>query len=205
MKRTKFKSSHFKWAWYDRDFFYSMDGIGEHPDHHCKKTWVVSKPFITTARNAIDIGCRDGEYTRYLMKDFEHVYCFDYRERQFFPHNVDLKKVSHYECALGNESKTIKASGRGRIDKQVAKRGYKVRQYTLDEFELKDIDYIKIDVDGYEEKVLKGSHNTIEEYSPILVLEAENGDLRGIHYCQKFFGYSPQAWDDKHRNVVMTK
>ena len=103
------------------------------------------------------------------------------------------------------ESKTIKASGRGRIDKQVAKRGYKVRQYTLDEFELKDIDYIKIDVDGYEEKVLKGSHNTIEEYSPILVLEAENGDLRGIHYCQKFFGYKPQAWDDKHRNVVMTK
>ena len=67
MKRTKFKSSHFKWAWYDRDFFYSMDGIGEHPDHHCKKTWIVSKPFITTARNAIDIGCRDGEYTRKIL------------------------------------------------------------------------------------------------------------------------------------------
>ena len=204
MKRTKFKSSHFNWGWYDRDFFYSMDGIKEHPDHHCKKTWIVSKPFITTTRNAIDVGCRDGEYARYLMKDFDHVYCFDYRERQFFAHNVDVSKVSHYECALGDENRTIKASGRGKITKKVAKR-YEVQQYTLDEFNIKDVDYIKIDVDGYEEKVLAGAHETIEEYQPILVLEAENGDLRGIHYCQKFFGYKIQAWDDKHRNVVMTK
>ena len=204
MKRTRFKNSHFNWDWYDRDFFYSMDGIKEHPDHHCKKTWIVSKPFITTTRNAIDIGCRDGEYARYLIKDFNHVYCFDYRERKFFAHNVDVSKVSHYECALGDENKMIKASGRGKITKKVDKR-YKVQQYTLDEFNIKDVDYIKIDVDGYEEKVLAGAHETIEEYQPILVLEAENGDLRGIHYCQKFFGYKIQAWDDKHRNVVMTK
>ena len=204
MKRTRFKNSHFNWDWHDRDFFYSMDGIKEHPEHHCKKTYVVSKPFITLTRNSIDVGCRDGEYARYLMKDFDHVYCFDYRERKFFPHNVDTSKVSHYLCALGNEHKTIKASGRGKITKKVDKR-YTVQQYTLDEFNIKDVDYIKIDVDGYEEKVLGGAHKTIEEYQPILVLEAENGDLRGIHYCQKFFGYEVQAWDDKHRNVVMTK
>ena len=35
--------------------------------------------------NAIDVGCRDGEFTKYLTWSFDHVFCFDYRKRIQFP------------------------------------------------------------------------------------------------------------------------
>jgi hypothetical protein len=81
LEPTQFSENTFNWDFYDTDFFFSPDGTQEFPNHHCKKTWVASLPFITEKRNAIDVGCRDGEYTRYLHKDFNHVFCFDYRRR----------------------------------------------------------------------------------------------------------------------------
>ena len=75
---TKFKNNPFKKEWLARDFFHSPDGIKEFPKHHCKMTWEVSKPFIKSFDgNAIDIGCRDGEYSRYLHAYFNHTYSFD--------------------------------------------------------------------------------------------------------------------------------
>lgn len=207
---TKFKvdpKTAFQWEWYDKDFFISKDGRKEFPEHHCKLTWVASKPFLTGMRNAIDIGCRDGEYTRYLHAVFNHTYCFDYRFRKLFTKNVDLSRVTHFTTGLGEEIKTIKASGGGSMESE-GKRpksqwvDYKI--FTLDSFNLVDIDYLKIDVDGYEERVLKGSVNTIKKYSPLIVLEAENGDTTGIDFC-KGLDYEVVAWDSLDRNVVMRK
>lgn len=204
---TIFPDNIFQWEWYDRDFFHSPDGIQEFPTHHCKKTWIVSVPYITGKRNAIDIGCRDGEYARYLHKDFTHVYCFDYRYRKLFSRNVDLSKVTHFKCALGDEHTLIKASGGGSITSQKVPDDKKFDEqlYTLDEFKLSDIDYIKIDVDGFEERVLKGAVNTINKYEPLLVIEQENGDERAIEFCIKNFNYKVEAWDATHRNVIMRK
>jgi len=74
----------FESEWYTRDFFHSPDGIQEFPNHHCKLTWLLSQPYIKSFRNAVDIGCRDGEYTRYLQEHFKHVYGFDPRFRKLF-------------------------------------------------------------------------------------------------------------------------
>ena len=99
---TQFKEYFFKPEWYERDFFHSPDGIKEFPQHHCKLTYMLSKPYINKTRTAIDIGCRDGEYTRYLQNDFHHVFCFDVRYRRLFAYNADPNKTTHFRCALGN-------------------------------------------------------------------------------------------------------
>jgi len=65
---TAFDKCFYRPEWYDIDFFYSPDGIKEFPEHHCKLSWLASLPYIKEKRNAIDIGCRDGEYTRYLIR-----------------------------------------------------------------------------------------------------------------------------------------
>ena len=70
---TKFKEYPYQEEWYARDFFHSPDGIKEFPQHHCKMSWVLSKPYVKSWRNAVDIGCRDGEYARYLQHLFEHT------------------------------------------------------------------------------------------------------------------------------------
>ncbi len=202
-----FLDNPYNWDWYDRDFFYSPDGTTEFPEHHCKKTWVASLPFISNKRNAIDVGCRDGEYTRYLHKDFNHVFCFDYRRRKLFQKNVDLSKVTHFECAVGEDHKIIKASGAGSITSGSVpiEKWFDEQLYTIDEFNLPDIDYIKIDVDGYELNVLQGAVNTIKKYNPLIVAEQENNDTRAIDFCKKEFDYEIAAWDSLHRNVIMRK
>ena len=205
LKPTVFDSNPFDWNWYEKDFFYSPDGTEEFPDHHCKQTWMVSLPFIMSKRNAIDVGCRDGEYTRYIHKDFEHVYCFDYRRRKLFHKNVDLSKITHFKCALGEEHKIIKVSGAGSITagKVPLEEWYDEQLYTIDEFNFENIDYIKIDVDGYELNVLQGAIKTIEKYKPVLVLEQEFGETTALKFCIEMFQYKIGAWDPLHRNVVL--
>lgn len=207
VKPTEFASNPFDWSWYDRDYLFTPDGIAESPNHHCKNTWLDSFPFIESKRFAVDIGCRDGEYTRYLHKDFDHVYCFDYRRRKLFNNNVDLKKITHFKCALGEEHKIMRVSGGGSLTNQTIpeEKWYDEQLYTLDQFQLKNIDYIKIDVDGYELQVLKGSLNTIKNYHPILVIEQEFGVRSSVEFCETVLDYEVVAWDRAERNVIMKK
>ena len=44
----------------------------------------------------------------------------------------------------------------------------------LDDYNFLNVDYIKIDVEGHELKVIKGAIATIEKYNPVIVIE-ENG------------------------------
>ncbi|AXQ68647.1 methyltransferase [Caulobacter phage CcrPW] len=174
---TSFESNHFDPAWVDLDFFYSQSGIGSFPKHVCKRTFQASLPYIQSARHAIDIGCRDGEYSRYLQTSFAHVFGFDPRRREYLPFNVDLKRMTHFLCALGDEPGTIKMSGG--THKQFGPKQHVAPCFTLDSFGLQDIDYIKIDVEGFEKKVLIGGWATIDRCRPVIVIEQNDVTLPG--------------------------
>ena len=169
IKPSVFKHNPYKEEWFDQDFLYSPDGIQSFPDHHCKKTFEASFPFIRNFRTALDIGCRDGEYTRYLQKYFSHTYAFDARKRKFFPYNVDLKKTTNFTCALGNKKGTLLMSGG--THNQFGAKMDKHRVFTLDSFGFKDVDYIKIDVEGFEKRVLSGGEKTIRANLPLIIIE----------------------------------
>lgn len=188
---TLWEHCHYDPSWFARDFFYSPDGIQEFPQHHCKLTWQTSRPWIRQARNAIDIGCRDGEYTRYLINTFEHVYCFDPRVRRYFPYNVDITKTTHWGVPLGDQP-CSERKGKKPIKGQP-------RFYCLDDFGFDHVDYIKIDTDGYEMAVIQGGLRTITRDWPTLVLEVffEHDTLR---YVTEELGYTvkavcPRGWD----------
>ncbi len=132
-------------------------------------TYLASKPFIFGGRAAVDIGCRDGEYTRYLQQDFDHVYGFDARDRRTFTVNVDTLRATHFVTALGDQEGDITMYG-GTHDPNHSK-PHVIRCHTLDSFGLKDVDYIKIDVEGFETKVLKGAAETIARCRPLIVIE----------------------------------
>ena len=190
---TEYQKDLYQPEWYDRDFFYSPDGIQEFPTHHCKMTWLTSLPFIQGVRNAIDIGCRDGEYTRYLFNHFQHVYCFDPRFRKYFPYNVDLTKVTHFRIPLGdspNPDRLGRGTGKNMTDKVF---------YCLDDFNLQNIDYIKIDTDGYEMANIKGGLKTITRDWPVIVLEV-CFERETLKYITEELGYKikavcPRGWD----------
>ena len=49
--------------------------------------------------------------------------------------------------------------------------GQNIQMITIDSLQLTKCDFIKIDVEGYEEHVINGGINTIKKYKPIIVLE----------------------------------
>lgn len=198
---TEFDKCFYQPEWYDSDFFYSPDGIKEFPDHHCKLSWLASLPYIKEKRNAIDIGCRDGEYTRYLMNNFKHTYCFDPRTRRYFPYNVDITKVTHWGVPLGDKPSSE------RIGHKPIQSGQAVF-YCLDDFNLQNVDYIKLDTDGYELANIKGGLKTITRDWPVLVLEVFF-EKETIKFVTEELGYTikavcPRGWDHvlvKEHNV----
>ena len=48
-----------------------------------------------------------------------------------------------------------------------------VRMEKLDNIQIKNIGFIKIDVEGHELEVIKGAKETINKYNPILLVEIE--------------------------------
>ena len=50
--------------------------------------------------------------------------------------------------------------------------------YTLDSFEFDGVDFVKVDVEGYELKVLQGALKTIDKYKPMIVIEQNGGDIK---------------------------
>ena len=174
---TRFEINPYHDDWFDMEFYVHTDGVGEQKDHPCKLTWLTSEPFVRSFRTALDIGCREGVYSRYLQKFFNHTFAFDARKLEKFSYNVDLAKVTHFTCALGDENTEIVMSGG--THRQVEGRMWTSPCYRLDEFEIPDVDYIKIDVEGFEEKVIKGGMKTIEASWPLIVIEQNEVSLPG--------------------------
>ncbi|MEM6849051.1 MAG: FkbM family methyltransferase [Pseudomonadota bacterium] len=161
------------------DYFFSKGAFSLIPDNHCKATFEISRPFITRRDGvAIDIGCRDGEYSRYLQREFEHVYCFDPRLRPgTFPHNVDLRKVTHFCCALGDETSEITMYGGNHEPRDV--KSHVAKCFRLDDFGFTEVAYMKIDVEGFETKVLAGAEATVARDRPLIVIEQNEVSLPG--------------------------
>jgi hypothetical protein len=51
---------------------------------------------------------------------------------------------------------------------------------TLDSYELTEIDFIKIDVDGYEDLLIKGAQETISQNLPVINIEMKRAKRPGI-------------------------
>ena len=76
------------------------------------------------------------------------------------------------------------------IDPHSFKENYMVKTKTLDSFNLSGIDFIKIDVEGYELHVLSGGRETIAKINQIYI-EIWNSNLRSSSYIPSEMGYSP--------------
>lgn len=72
------------------------------------------------------------------------------------------------------------------IDKKLYWESYKIESKKLDEFNLRP-KIIKIDTEGSELEVLKGSKETILSFSPLIIVEFNHNNYKGIYeYLSKF-------------------
>jgi len=126
--------------------------------------------YVKRWRNCIDIGSNVGMWTRELAQKFEQVYCFEPNPNfiECFNKNITENNVELFEFGLSNKEHTASQEFNST---QITSIPGDVQCRTLDSFNLNDIDFIKIDVDGFEDKVLEGAVNTITRNNPVINVE----------------------------------
>jgi FkbM family methyltransferase len=127
---------------------------------------------------AVDVGAHIGFFSYNLAQRFEVVHAFEpvAEHRECFAKNVTADEVVLHDCALGaapgwvSMSVTPGSSG----DSKVAS-GQEVtdstHMRTLDSFNIRNVDFIKVDCEGYEENVLRGAEQTILQWKPTIIVE----------------------------------
>jgi FkbM family methyltransferase len=126
----------------------------------------------------VDVGCKFGLYPQTLKNIIpqERFHCFEP-----VPSHCKLlrkKYTNVYEMALGDKkthqtfyfNKTYKShSGLTTSEGDIEK--FDVRVDTLDNQNIKDVSFIKVDVEGHEPYVIQGAYKTINKYKPYIIFE----------------------------------
>ena len=137
--------------------------------------------FLKPDKNCIDIGAHIGWYSVDFSEKAKHVYSFECSPKSFnyLCANIALNncdyKITKHNCALSNKEGIAKYYIRDPLDGG----GNGISQFefdiinntpsidvpmkTLDSFNLTNINFIKIDVEGHEKEILQGAINTIME------------------------------------------
>ena len=166
---------------------------------------------------AIDIGANIGLWSKDFTAFFSRTICFEPNTSclDCLKKNINISKAEIYNFALGSKNTNgylycPKSTGGSSLVNQTKYLGVdklgneiwdkfkvdtpkrKVNIKTLDSLELTDISFIKIDVQGYEFEVLKGSVDTLKKNNPIICIEEykenlnesnEIDFLKSLNYC----------------------
>jgi FkbM family methyltransferase len=137
-------------------------------------------------RHAIDVGANYGLMSYNMSKKFKKVSSFEIvpEVNECFKMNVkqfDLKNVDIYDCGLGNQEELVSLNFdpnktfSTHVD-TTSTGNIKVK--TLDSFKFENIDFIKIDAEGYETFIIQGAINTIVKYKPVILYERKGHSAR---------------------------
>lgn len=159
------------------------------------KFWLCMALLTGEKRNAIDIGSNIGLWTFCMADFFDFVYCFEpvkITQECWIENLKKYNNVKLYPFALGDKEELVNmyiprdcAGGAYISDIQQAdnqERIDNIKVDKLDNYNFKNVDFIKIDVQGYELEVLKGGKETILENKPMILIEQKNDNLEAVEY-----------------------
>jgi len=152
-------------------------------------TLKILKKILKTNSNCVDVGCHKGEILDTILKfsplgkhfAFEPIpYLFDYRKEKYKSKNISLYPVALFDTR-GTTSfhHVINAPAYSGI----RKRKYETKDVEIDELKVETdlldniipenvtLDFIKIDVEGAEYGVLRGSMKTVKRCKPTIIFE----------------------------------
>ena len=154
--------------------------------HYQKITRDEAFSMVTRKRNAIDIGAHCGLWAMDMVREFDHVHAFEPIEehRECFEANVSaVAKWTMYPYALGEYEADVfmEVDPTNTGHTHVNKSGVLSHMKRLDDFHLTDIDFIKIDCEGYEYYVCLGGRDTIMRERPVICIEQKPHGFYGLN------------------------
>jgi FkbM family methyltransferase len=159
------------------------------------KKQVAALHLCKSFRTAVDVGGHVGLWSYNLARRFGVVHAFEpiSAHRECFARNVDMPNVHLHPIALGEKFGTVgmysapTSSG----DSYVKGEG-SIEMRRLDDFNLQDVDFIKLDCEGYELYALRGGEETLKRWKPVVCVEQKPGkaqqfglkEIGAVNYLQ---------------------
>lgn len=152
-----------------------VDGKPAYQHHKLSK----ALSFVRQFRGAVDVGAHCGLWSMHLIKRFQFLHAFEpvALHRECFTRNVGhAHSVLLYPYALGEKagSVSIHTSTSSSGDSWVKGDG-DIPLERLDVFDLHNIDFIKLDCEGYELFALRGGEDTLKRCRPVICVEQKPG------------------------------
>ncbi len=158
----------------------------------------------------IDIGANIGNHTLYFLNEAQaqKVYAFEpvYNTFLLLRKNVMLNHLQDrtvlYCCGLGAEAGRADISAwqntnNGATHLSVKEDGA-IAVHCLDEFAIKDVQLIKIDVEGWEVGVLEGAKETLNRYHPDVMVEVFPHHVEQVCRFMEALSYAHERLDEKN-------
>lgn len=151
--------------------------------------------FLTPESTFVDVGAHMGTYSILLHKHCKTVHAFESQKSTFDCLTIGICvnnafNIETYNVALGSKEDTMtlyhvsEDGGCSSVRQEISMHmglpvtdTEKVNVKTLDSYNLKNVDFLKIDVEGYELEVIKGASMTLVDNDfPPFIFEAWSND-----------------------------
>lgn len=193
------------------------------------RNWEFVKSLCSAGGLALDIGASIGMNSLNYGRYFDTVDAFEPDPNIYeclletiSANNLD--NITSHPVAVGKEcgTNTLVQFPRATFANTLKPLGYigksrpqiTIQCETIDSYAFKDVNFIKIDVEGYEMNVLLGAEQTIKQSMPVLQIEIKPQMLKRQHHTpQDIFdwlsvrGYKPVHWagDVSRPHIVDSK
>ena len=154
---------------------------------------------------SVDVGAADGTYTARLLLYSSSVQAFEPNPRAY----GQLKAQFRYTRIVSVENVAV-SDDRGTVEMRIPDdrpmlgtietsnllaesnkfKSIQVQRKRLDDYALRSVGFIKIDVEGHEISVLKGAIETIRRERPKLLVEIDKSHLEEVRSLLKEMAYS---------------
>lgn len=133
--------------------------------------------YVKDKRVAIDGGANYGSWSRHLARNFGKVISFEPVDNihECLEKNIsDYPNIELHKNAIGNEERNVNVG----IGKAFYNHGcYTVtgdgdmKMITIDSLNLETLDFLKLDLEGFEYFALKGAEETLKRCKPVVLFE----------------------------------
>lgn len=164
------------WMWVETD-----DGAWRGPSREWETTHKDAYlKYCKQRRVVVQAGGNCGLYPRLFAKYFERVYTFEPDALNFhcLVNNCQLPNIIKINAALGDVNKMVNINNGnlgnvGTFTILEDQHNY-IPMFTVDQLSLDACDLMQLDVEGYEDRIIRGAAQTIERFKPVVSMETVN-------------------------------
>ena len=177
----------------DRKCQRHFEGGGIQVDHLMR-----ALPHVKKWTLALDGGAHVGSWTRPLAERFGHVVAYELAPDTFEclrRNTLSLSNVRIVNAAIGHRRGRVGVQEPGHTLGRSVAEGGDIPMLRIDDEKLPALDFLKLDLEGYEYFGLKGAEKTIRKFKPVILVEDKGHGLKygvpenGVRHFLQSLGY----------------